>query len=39
MNDEPTFIVTTADDAEFCVQSFGEETAPTLVLVGEPWRG
>lgn len=39
MNDEPTFIVTTADDAELCVQSFGEETAPTLVLVGEPWRG
>lgn len=34
MNDEPTFIVTTPDDAELCVQSFGEETAPTIVLVG-----
>lgn len=34
MNDEPTFIVTTSDDAELCVQSFGDESAPTLVLVG-----
>ena len=34
MTDEPMFIVTTADEAELCVQSFGDPTAPTLVLVG-----
>ena len=34
MNDEPTFTVTTSEDAELCVQSFGDESAPALVLVG-----
>lgn len=34
MFDAPTFIVTTPDDARLCAQSFGDEAAPSIVLVG-----
>lgn len=34
MFDAPTFIVTTPDDARLCAQSFGDEAAPAIVLVG-----